>query len=55
MAAITLTVEQAYDYLRREAKDGDVIVVGSIYQKQMVESRAMALGLNVIVEVAGKK
>ena len=52
---VATTVQQAYDYLRSEAVDGDVIVVDNGYQKQMVESRAIALGLDVVVEVAGKK
>lgn len=48
------SVMAAKDYVRSRAQDGDVIVVESEYQKAMVESLAIALGLDVIVEVKGR-
>lgn len=45
------TEQKALDLLD-QAQDGDTIIVENIYQKMVVESRAIGRGLDIIVEVA---
>lgn len=55
MATYTaLSMMAAEEYLRRNAQDGDVIVVESGYQKAKLESLAAGLGIQVRVEVKGR-
>ena len=44
-------LQSGLDFVAHSAHDGDTIVVADEYLKQMVESQAVALGLDLIVEV----
>lgn len=54
MATYSAATEQKALQILDEAQDGDVIQVANIYQKAIIESRAIGRGLNIIVELMPK-
>ncbi len=46
--------EERFSELLNIVQDGDILVVRNTYQQAMLESRAIGLGLDIVVQVAAQ-